>query len=241
VQVTSSILPSVDVSAAPQPVVEHSRPAEIPSATVPNTREYITYKRQPRAKKVIGANSTTATSSDPASLVPEVPSQQVSVLEVSAVPVSASASAPETVIYTDQRPCTRLRDGTTTRIKYGCFTSTGEPQSLSEALGDQNWKLAMDAEYNALEKNQTWHLVPPEGIKNVIDCKWVYKVKRKADGSFDRNKARLVAKGFKQRYGIDYEDTFNPVVKAATIKIILSIAVSRGWTLRQLDEAWLCL
>jgi hypothetical protein len=93
----------------------------------------------------------------------------------------------------------------------------------------------MDTEYDALEKNQTWHLVPPEGIKNVIDCKWVYKVKRKAGGSFDRNKARLVAKGFKQRYGIDYEDTFSPVVKAATVRIVLSIAVSRGWTLRQLD------
>jgi hypothetical protein len=163
VQVTCSILSSVDVSVAPQPVVEQSRPTEIPSTIVPNTQEYITYKRQPRAKKVIRANSTTDASSDP--------SQQVSVLEVSTVLVSASASAPETVIYTDQRPCTRLRDGTATRVKYGCFTSTGEPQSLSEALGDQNWKLAMDAEYDVLEKNQTWHLVPPEGIKNVIDCK----------------------------------------------------------------------
>jgi hypothetical protein len=54
----------------------------------------------------------------------------------------------------------------------------------------------MDAEYETLEKNQTWHLVPPEGIKNIIDCRWVYMVKRKADDSFDRNKARLVAKGF---------------------------------------------
>jgi hypothetical protein len=86
----------------------------------------------------------------------------------------------------------------------------------------------MDAEYEALEKNQTWHLVPPEGIKNIIDCRWVYKVKWKVDGSFDRNKVRLVAKGFKQRYGIDYEDAFSPVVKAAMIRTILSIAVSRG-------------
>ena len=93
----------------------------------------------------------------------------------------------------------------------------------------------MDNEYHALMKNKTWHLVPPKRGLNVIDCKWVYKVKRKADGSLDRYKARLVAKGFKQRYGIDYEDTFSPVVKAATIRTILSIAVSRGWTLRQLD------
>ena len=70
---------------------------------------------------------------------------------------------------------------------------------------------------------------------NVIDCKWVYKVKRKADGTIDRYKARLVAKGFRQRYGIDYEDTFSPVVKIATVRLVLSLAVSRGWCLRQLD------
>jgi hypothetical protein len=69
---------------------------------------------------------------------------------------------------------------------------------------------------------------------NIIDCKWVYKVKRKDDGSIDRYKARLVAKGFKQRYGIDCEDTFSPVVKSATIRVVLSLVVSRGWKLRQL-------
>jgi hypothetical protein len=93
----------------------------------------------------------------------------------------------------------------------------------------------MDTEYGALIKNNTWHLVPRDDIKNIIDSKWVYKIKRKSDGTIDRYKARLVVKGFKQRYGIDYEDTFSPVVKAATIRIILSVAVSRGWCLRQLD------
>ena len=93
----------------------------------------------------------------------------------------------------------------------------------------------MESEYQALMKNNTWHLVPPHKGRNVIGCKWVYKIKRKQDGSLDRYKARLVAKGFKQRYGIDYEDTFSPVVKAATIRTILSIVVSNGWSLRQLD------
>jgi histone deacetylase 1/2 len=93
----------------------------------------------------------------------------------------------------------------------------------------------MDGEYDALMRNKTWHLVPVEKGKNIIDSKWVYKIKRKANGEIDKYKARLVAKSFKQRYGIDYEDTFSPMVKAATIKTVLSVAVSRGWSLRQLN------
>jgi histone deacetylase 1/2 len=93
----------------------------------------------------------------------------------------------------------------------------------------------MDEEYSALVKNKTWHLVPSHQGKNIVDCRWIYKVKHKADGSVERYKARLVAKGFKQRYGIDYEDTFSLVVKIATVHLVLAIFVSRGWCLRQLD------
>ncbi|KAK1648500.1 hypothetical protein QYE76_066305 [Lolium multiflorum] len=111
----------------------------------------------------------------------------------------------------------------------------GEPSTLIEALDDPNWRKAMEEEYDALMINKTWHLVPPSSKRNLIDCKWVYRIKRRADGTVDRYKARLVEKGFKQRYGIDYEDTFSPVVKIATIRTVLAISVSRGWKLRQLD------
>jgi histone deacetylase 1/2 len=63
----------------------------------------------------------------------------------------------------------------------------------------------------------------------------VFKVKHKADGSVDKYKAGLVAQGFTQRYGIDYLDTFSPVVKPATVRLVLALAVSRHWSVRQLD------
>lgn len=110
-----------------------------------------------------------------------------------------------------------------------------EPKTLHEALNSPQWKLAMDDEYQALMRNNTWHLVDQHPGQNIVDCKQVYKVKTKADGSVDRYKARLVAKGFKQRYGLDYEDTFSLVVKAATIRLVLSLAVSNHWTIKQLD------
>jgi hypothetical protein len=117
------------------------------------------------------------------------------------------------------RPRTRLQSGvsqpkkfTDGTIRYAYFCSTGEPSSTTEAFADPRWKAAMDKEYDALMKNNTWHLVPSTLGQNVIDCKWVYKIKRKTDSTVDRYKARLVAKGFKQRYDIDYEYTFSPVV-----------------------------
>jgi hypothetical protein len=84
-------------------------------------------------------------------------------------------------------------DGT---IRYGMLT-TGIPFNLQEALGNDDRNSAMTAEYQALLRNQMWHLVPPESYRNLIDCKWIYKVKYKADDSIDRYKACLVAKGFK--------------------------------------------
>jgi hypothetical protein len=90
----------------------------------------------------------------------------------------------------------------------------------------------MQEEIEALHKNGTWHLVPPIKGADIIDYRWVFKVKRMANGSIEQYKGRLVDKGYKQHYGIDYEDTFSPVVKIATIRLVLSIAVSKGWCLR---------
>ena len=109
------------------------------------------------------------------------------------------------------------------------------PSNVQDALADPKWRKAMNEEMEALQKNATWELVPlPKGMKP-IGCRWVFTVKLKPDGSIDRYKARLVAKGYAQRYGIDYQDTFAPVAKINTIRIIISIAANRDWPLQQFD------
>lgn len=122
-------------------------------------------------------------------------------------PDDLNVTRPRTRMQNNIRKPKQYTDGT---VRYGMLTSAREPNNLQEALTDENWKAAMDEEFSAWMKNKTWHLVPPSQGTNIVDCKWVYKIKRKSYGSLDRYKARLVAKGFKQRYGIDYEETFSP-------------------------------
>ena len=93
----------------------------------------------------------------------------------------------------------------------------------------------MDAEFSALMKNGTWSLVPRRPKMNVVGCCWVYKIKRKSDGTLERYEAWLVSKGYHQQQGIDFADTFSPVIKPTTIRLVLSHAISQGWTLRQID------
>jgi hypothetical protein len=102
-------------------------------------------------------------------------------------------------------------------VRYTFSASSTEPHSLQEALSTPCWTEAMHDEYTSLMRNKTCHLVPPQPGRNIINCKWVYKGKQKADGSVDRYKAHLVVKGFKQRLGIGYNDMFSLVVKPTTI------------------------
>ncbi|XP_019171366.1 PREDICTED: uncharacterized protein LOC109166921 [Ipomoea nil] len=107
--------------------------------------------------------------------------------------------------------------------------------SNQQAVKFPEWRDAIDAEFNALVYNHTWRLVPSRPGMNVVGWKWVFRTKRKADGSIERHKARLVAKGFNQVAGEDFFETFSPVVKPTTVLLLLSLAVSRGYSIRQLD------
>jgi hypothetical protein len=93
----------------------------------------------------------------------------------------------------------------------------------------------MDEEIAALDANATWELVALPKDKKTIRCNWVYKVKHNADGSVNKYKTRLVAKGYAQTYGIDCEETYNPIAKMITIRTIIVITIAKGWLLHQMD------
>ncbi|RVW58891.1 Retrovirus-related Pol polyprotein from transposon RE1 [Vitis vinifera] len=108
-------------------------------------------------------------------------------------------------------------------------------KSTHEALSHPGWRQAMVDEMAALHSNGTWDLVVLPSGKSTVGCRWVYAVKVGPDGQVDRLKARLVAKGYTQVYGSDYGDTFSPVAKIASVRLLLSMAAMCSWPLYQLD------
>lgn len=134
-----------------------------------------------------------------------------------------------------------------TRAKHGifkpkykpCLVSTVElpfePPSIVVALQSPQWKNAMQSEYQAPVDNGAWTLVPYTPDMKVISNKWIFKVKTNADGSLDKLKARLVARGFEQFAGVDYLETFSPVIKSSTIRFVFFLAATRHWYIQQLD------
>ena len=113
-----------------------------------------------------------------------------------------------------------------------------EPQTMDEALSGEHsdiWKQAADSEYDSLLENETWDLVPLPSGRKPIGSRWVFKVKYGASGDVERFKARLVAKGYAQKPGIDYEETFSPVVKFQSIRTLLAFAVQNDLLLHQMD------
>uniref|UniRef100_A0A8R7RGG2 Reverse transcriptase Ty1/copia-type domain-containing protein n=1 Tax=Triticum urartu TaxID=4572 RepID=A0A8R7RGG2_TRIUA len=109
------------------------------------------------------------------------------------------------------------------------------PKTYRSALHDPHWLEAMRSEFDAFKQNDTWELVPRPPSCNVVSGKWLFRHKFHADGSLARYKARWVCGGFSQQPGINYDETFSPVVKPSTIRAILSIATSSLWPIHQLD------
>ena len=113
-----------------------------------------------------------------------------------------------------------------------------EPQTYQQAVSSperEKWLEAINAEYESLNDNGTWELVERPKGRKLVSCKWVFKVKHNADGTVDRYKARLVARGFTQTEGVDYHETYAPVVKMTSIRVLLSIVAIHDLELHQMD------
>ncbi|KAL0641477.1 hypothetical protein Bca4012_103059 [Brassica carinata] len=109
------------------------------------------------------------------------------------------------------------------------------PRNYEEAMMDKEWKESVGAEAGAMIKNDTWYESELPRGKKAVTSRWIFTIKYKADGTVKRKKSRLVARGFTQTYGEDYIETFAPVAKLHTIRIVLSLAVNLGWGLWQMD------
>jgi hypothetical protein len=130
---------------------------------------------------------------------------------------------------------THAKSGYRMPAAYHAASLSPVPKTFRSALADRNWRSAMEDEHRALLQNNTWDLVPRPPRANVITGKWIFKHKFQSDGSLERYKARWVLHGFTQRPGVDFDETFSPVVKPATVRTVLSLALSRRWPIHQLD------
>ena len=110
-----------------------------------------------------------------------------------------------------------------------------EPQHYSQAVLDEQWRNAMRSEIDALEDNGTWTVETLPPGKKAIGCKWVFRLKFKADGTLERYKARLVVLGNNQVEGIDFKETFAPVIKMTTVRTFLEVAAAKDWPVHQMD------
>lgn len=122
-----------------------------------------------------------------------------------------------------------------TEVYKRCNAAMIEPANFREAAKSEVWRNAMQEEINMIEKNGTWELVDRPKTRRVIQVKWIFKRKLRPDGSVYKHKARLVVKGFAQQYGMDFSDTFAPVARHDTIRILLALAAQFEWRIYQLD------
>lgn len=193
----------------------------------------------PNSHSFSPSSSTSPSSSSAPSCIVSPPLVPMS---SSASPSSAVCSSPVVVPTTSAHPMrTRSQHGIykpkvpLSLTAVSTFPAHTEPKSFSEAIKITVWQNAMHEEYSALLKQGTWELVQPPSHVNIIGCHWIYKLKRHSDGSIARYKARLVARGNQQSEGLDFTETFSPVVKQPTLRVVLSLAVHNHWSIRQLD------
>ncbi|BAF28754.2 Os11g0656500 [Oryza sativa Japonica Group] len=115
------------------------------------------------------------------------------------------------------------------------MVSGEEPATFAQAERDEDWRRAMLDEISSIEENKTWRLVDLPSGHRPIGLKWVYKLKKDAQGVVVKHKARLVAKGYVQRAGIDFDEVFAPVARLDSVRLLLALAAQEGWMVHHMD------
>ncbi|KAM0990119.1 hypothetical protein ACFX2C_008681 [Malus domestica] len=179
------------------------------------------------SSQCLPTEATVSQSVEHAAINPDVTTSQVQALHH--VPVSQINTHP---MQTRSKSGILKKNALLAQVQSSSIT---EPQSFKVVVQSPEWIQAMDDEMAALVKQKTWRLVHLPPNKNLVGCKWIYKIKSNPDGSVARYKARFVAKGFSQEAGLDYHETFSPVVKPTTVRLLLSLAATKRWKLKQLD------
>lgn len=116
-----------------------------------------------------------------------------------------------------------------------CLFADIEPMCFEEAIQYEEWRMAMNEEITAINRNETWELATLPKGKKPIAVKWIYKAKKNFKGEVEKYKARLVAKGFTQKAGIDYDEVFAPVARMETVRLIIAMAAQQRWKLYLMD------
>ncbi|GJY40202.1 retrovirus-related pol polyprotein from transposon TNT 1-94 [Tanacetum coccineum] len=128
-----------------------------------------------------------------------------------------------------------LRSQVQNKINFFCFVSSVEPKNVKESIQDESWTMAMQEELNQFVTNDVWSLVPPLENQTVIGTKWVFKNKLDENGVLSRNKARPVAQGYNQQEGINFDETYAPVARLESIRILLAYACANDFKLFQMN------
>ncbi|KAH9723261.1 Integrase catalytic domain-containing protein [Citrus sinensis] len=145
------------------------------------------------------------------------------------------SSHPNDVILRDPSRGVTTRSSLRNTCEHAAFISQIEPKSFADAENDESWIMAMQEELNQFERNNVWELVPNPEHQSIIGTKWVFRNKMDESGVVVRNKARLVAQGYNQEEGIDFDETFAPVGRLESIRMLLAYACRKDFILYQID------
>ena len=138
----------------------------------------------------------------------------------------------------NRQPPKRYTEALAMKVDYNPTVEVSTPNSFAEAISgskSREWKLAIKDQLDSLGANHTWNVVERPNGANLISTKWVFKIKKLPNGQVDKYKARLCARGFTQEYGVDYFETFAPVIRMESLRILLALAVAQDWEIHQMD------